>query len=153
MRNIIIILSVILISCGQSGSKNETAASSDKTAPVVVKDQKDNLQVVTHPVASEQSGSSGNISTDNAANQSTYTGAWTGQGQDRIEISFSNGVYFIKMDADNSGKPIVKAKEEGGKLIVDPGIYYGYNGMSTLTPVGSKKLVLRSGKNTYTYER
>jgi hypothetical protein len=86
------------------------------------------------------------------ADPSKFTGSWTGQGQDNILISFNNGQYFIKLDADNSGQPVVKAKEKNGKLIVDPGIYYGYNGISTMTLVG-KKLILKAGTHSYSYTR
>jgi hypothetical protein len=103
----------------------------------------------------------GNNNTDNTSGneQSTdpskFTGSWVGQGMDYIEIRFNNGQYFITLDADNTSKPnktVIKAKEENGKLIVDPGISYGFNGTSTMTLVG-KKLILKAGNSTYTYER
>ena len=118
--------------------------------------QKDSIKAANKIQANDQTTNTNSPATEPATDPSKFTGSWVGQGQDMIVIRYDNGQYFITLDADNDSQPnktVVKAKEENGKLIVEPGIAYGYNGTSTMTLVGSKKLILKYGRTSYTYER
>jgi hypothetical protein len=178
MKLLIFLLAITFSSCGQNDSKQKELALKERELAVKEKElnlQKDSLNAINKIAVSDQPDKDQNNSNQSNSNETTadqssdnnssneqpsdpskFTGSWVGQGQDYIEIKYSNGQYFITLDADNSSqakKTIIKAKEENGKLIVEPGIYYGYNGTSTMTLTGKKKLVLKSGKNTYSYGR
>ena len=155
MRPILLFLLLTALSCNTNDNKQkETTGKTTETVNSIKKDSAPpagNNKVTDVPVNAPNTPV-----TDNLPGASKYTGSWVGQGEDRIMINYSNGQYLITLDADNTSQPnktVVKAKEENGKLIVEPGIYYGYNGMSTMIPIGNNKLVLHSGRNTYTYER
>ncbi len=159
MRLLIFILVLSISSCGQNDSKQKELDLKERELAVKEKElklQKDSLDAVNKIAVNNQTNTTNTPVNEQATDPSKFTGSWTGQGQDLIEIRFNNGQYFITLDADNTSQPnktIVKAKEENGKLIVEPGIAYGYNGISTMTLVGNKKLILKSGNSNYTYER
>lgn len=152
MRLHFFLLPIMIISCQTSISKQNAPEQKEKE----MNRRKDSLEVATNMINKDKKPIANPAPNEPLANPSKYTGQWIGQGQDMIEINYNNGQYLITLDADNSNqtkKKIIKAKEKNGCLQVDPGICYGYNGMSIMTPVGTKKLVLKSGKNKYTYER
>ncbi len=160
MRLLIFILAITISSCGQSDSKQKELDLKEKELNLKEKEltlQKDSMNAANKISTNEPTTTTNNNTPVNepATDPSKFTGSWVGQGQDLIQIRYDNGQYYITLDADNSkpNKTVIKAKEENGKLLVEPGIAYGYNGTSTMTLVGSKKLVLKSGSSNYTYER
>ena len=158
MRLLIFILAITFYSCGSNDTKQKELDLKEKELALKEKElsfQNDSVNAANKTPVTNQPNNTNTPVNEPAADPSRYTGQWVGQGQDLIMINYSNGQYFITLNADNTSpnKTIVKAKEENGKLIVEPGISYGYNGISIMTLVGSKKLVLRSGKSGYTYER
>ena len=158
MRLLIFILALTLYSCSSNDTKQKELDLKEKELALKEKElifQKDSMNAANKTTVTNQTNNNNPPVNESSADPSRYTGQWVGQGQDLIMINYSNGQYFITLDADNTSanKTIVKAKEENGKLTVEPGISYGYNGISTMTLVGSKKLVLRSGNSSYTYER
>lgn len=159
MRLLIFILAITISSCGQNDSKQKELDLKERELALKEKElnlQKDSMKAANKISANDQTTNTNSQGNEPSTDPSKFTGSWVGQGQDMIEIRYNNGQYFITLDADNTSQPnktVVKAKEENGKLIVDPGIAYGYNGTSTMTLVGSKKIILRSGSSNYTYER
>lgn len=164
MRLLIFILIITVSSCTQNDSKQKELDLKERELVVKEKElnlQKDSLNavnkttVVKQPDVKEETNTTNIPVNEPPANPSKYTGSWIGQGQDQIEIRYNNGQYFITLDADNTSQPnktVLKAKEENGYLLVEPGLYYGYNGTSTMTLVGTK-LVSKSGPHKYIYER
>jgi len=159
MRLFIFILAITISSCGQNDSKQKELDLKERELNLKEKElnlQKDSMRIVNKIPSSDQTTNTNPPVNEPATDPSKFTGSWIGQGQDMIMIRYANGQYFITLDADNTSQPnktVVKAKEENGKLLVEPGIAYGYNGISTMTLVGSKKLILKSGSSNYTYER
>ena len=159
MRQLFFLLAFAVISCTNNNSKQDELDKKEKELAVKEKElnqRKDSLQDATKMVSNNQQPTETPATNESMADPSKYTGQWVGQGEDMINIAYSNGQYLITLDynnTDNPNKLIIKAKEVNGSLLVDPGIYYGYNGMSTMTLSATNKLVLKSGKNSYSYER
>lgn len=159
MRLLIFIITLTIISCTSNNNKQKELDQKEKELTAKENQlnlRQDSVKKAAEMVSKDQTPVAQPVASQPMTNPSKYTGQWIGQGQDMIEIKYDNGQYFITLDADNSSQPnktVVKAKEENGRLLVDPGISYGYNGMSTMTPIGNRKLVLKSGRDSYTYER
>ena len=159
MRQLFILLAIAVISCTGNNNKQDELDKKEKELAVKERElnqRKDSLQVATIMVSNNQKPMDNPPTNESLTDPSKYTGQWVGQGEDMINIAYSNGQYLITLDYNNPDKmlnTIINAREDKGSLLVDPGIYYGYNGMSTMTLSGTNKLVLKSGKNSYTYER
>ncbi len=155
MRPALLFLLLTALSC--NSNDNKPKETTGKTTEIVNNIKKDSAPPAAKTNVNDLPVNAPNTTADdNLPGAAIYTGSWVGQGEDKIMISYSNGQYLITLDADNDSQPnktVVKAKEDKGKLLVEPGIYYGYNGMSTMVPVGKNKLVLHSGSNTYSYEK
>ena len=159
MRQLFILLAIAVISCTGNNNKQDELDKKEKELAVKEKElnkRKDSLQDATKMVSNNQKPMDNPPTSGSLTDPSKYIGQWVGQGEDMIDIAYSNGQYQITLDYNNPDKmvnTIIKAREDKGSLLVDPGIYYGYNGMSTMTLSGTNKLVLKSGKNSYSYER